>query len=95
MTLRLAMFVTAAGLGLGACSTPLDAPLSPSFGVAAATLQSQAIPPAPDPGPRASSAARGVAAIRRYEAGEVKEAETQAASQLGASSLSTAIAPTP
>ncbi|HVI31059.1 hypothetical protein [Phenylobacterium sp.] len=84
MTLRLAP--AAAALGLCACSTaplgaPLDAPLSSSFGVAAATLGRQAAAAAPSAGgPAASSGARGAEAIRRYEAGEVRPLEPQGAS---------------
>ena len=89
MRLRLASSVAAA-LGLCACSTapmgaPLDAPLSSSFGVAAATLGRQAIAAAPAAaGPAASSGARGAEAIRRYEAGEVRPLEPEGASGGGA-----------
>jgi hypothetical protein len=57
--------------GAGACQTPVDAPPSPTFGQAVASLQSQIIPADLGAEPPESSAARGVAAIKRYEAGKV------------------------
>ena len=64
--------LAAVTLALGGCAERIDAPLSPTFGLAVASLDSQIAHPGPvDPRPPVSSGARGVAAIRRLEAGKV------------------------
>ncbi|WP_309089130.1 hypothetical protein [Phenylobacterium sp.] len=69
-------------LPLAACSTPIDAPLSPTFGQAVASMQSQIIPAEVSDLPPESSGRRGVEAIRRFERGEVRKVETQSTSTL-------------
>ena len=74
---------------LAGCAEHIDAPLSPTFGVAVATLDSQIVNPGPvDLRPPTSSAARGVLAIRRYEAGKVI-APAAATSEISAHAEST------
>jgi hypothetical protein len=91
----LALLFGAAVLVLAGCSGHLDAPLSPSFGLAVASMQAQIVPPQRiSDQPPETAAARAAAAIRRYEQGRPKVAETQATSAVGASSLS-APAPAP
>jgi hypothetical protein len=80
-TLISLVFVAAAG----GCASPLDAPLSPTFGAAVASLEAQIIPPtAATEQPPQGSGARGVAAIRRYERGEPKTAGESATSNVSA-----------
>jgi hypothetical protein len=68
---------------LGACSsTPLDAPLSATFGQAVASMRTQIIPsPETEELPQ-GSAARSAAAIARYQSGEVKPLEAHSTSEL-------------
>jgi hypothetical protein len=68
--------------GLAACQTPLDAPLSPTFGMAVASMQSQIVPVPESDLPPEGSAARSAAAIARYEKGEVKKLEAQRTSDV-------------
>lgn len=56
---------------LAGCAERIDEPLSPTFGVAVASLQSQIVAAPVSLEPPVGSAARGVLAIRRYEAGKV------------------------
>lgn len=81
--MRTILPVFLAAAGLCGCAAPLDAPLSPAFGEAVATMRAQVIPVAMSDLPPETSGARGVAAIRRYEKGEVKRLETQATSEIG------------
>jgi hypothetical protein len=62
--------------GLTGCAERADAPLSPTFGMAVASLQAQIVPPAAVPGPAQSSAARGIVAVTRYERGQPRALET-------------------
>lgn len=74
---------------LAGCAAPGGEAPSPNFGRAAASLQSQWTPAAadaPEDTPADSSAARGVAAIRRYEKGEPKPLEAAATSAQSGSS---------
>ncbi|RAK60808.1 hypothetical protein DJ021_13815 [Phenylobacterium hankyongense] len=91
MRTLLPVFLAAAGLC--GCAAPLDAPLSPAFGQAVATMQAQVIPVAVSDLPPESSAARSVAAIGRYEKGEVKRLETQATSVIGGYATTTTGSP--
>jgi hypothetical protein len=63
--------LAAVAAGCSSTASAVDAPLSPTFGVAVASLQAQIVPATTD-GPLTSSAARGASAIRRYERGEPK-----------------------
>jgi len=69
--------------GLAACTTPLDAPLSPTLGQAVASMDVQIIPAPADDRPPESSGARGVAAIKRYETGRVKQPRGAGTSEIG------------
>jgi hypothetical protein len=82
--MRILILVPLCAAGLVGCAAPLDAPLSPNFGLAVASMQAQVIPVAVSDLPPESSGARGVAAVRRYEKGEVKKLETQSTSVIGA-----------
>ena len=70
-------------LALGACTTPLDAPLSPTLGQAVASMDAQIIPPTGIDLPPESSGARGVAAVGRYERGRVKQPPASGTSAIG------------
>jgi hypothetical protein len=76
------VLVLAACCVASACSTPVDAPLSPTFGQAVASMQSQIIPVEVSELPPEGSGARGAAAIARYQKGEVRKLETQTTSAL-------------
>jgi hypothetical protein len=75
---------------LAGCATPLDAPLSPRFGEAVASMQAQVIPAAISSAPPQDPGARAVAAITRLQKGEVRKPESPATSTVGAA---TAMAP--
>lgn len=84
------LIILAGGLACAACSTPLDAPLSPTFGQAVASMQSQIIPaPVSLEAPEGSGAV-GAAAIARMERGERRKLETQGTSDLQAGAASSA-----
>ncbi|RAK52535.1 hypothetical protein [Phenylobacterium deserti] len=70
-------------LALGACTTPLDAPLSPTLGQAVASMDAQIIPPTETDLPPESSGARGVAAVDRYQRGRVKQPPVTGTSEVG------------
>lgn len=76
-----------AALLAAGCAERIDAPLSQTFGVAVASMDSQIVPAPVDPRPPVTSAARGVAAIRRYETGKVA-APVASTSNVSASSVS-------
>ncbi|MDB5466592.1 MAG: hypothetical protein JWQ46_1354 [Phenylobacterium sp.] len=70
-------------MGATACANSLDAPLSPTFGQAVASLQSQIVPASVSTEPPVSSGARGAAAIQRLEKGQVMQPDYGATSALG------------
>jgi hypothetical protein len=74
--------ILAAALGAAACQTPLDAPLSPTLGLAVATMQHQIVPTPVTDAPPEGSAARSAAAIDRYVRGEVTPLEQPNTSDL-------------
>jgi hypothetical protein len=82
--MRILILVPLCAAGLVGCAAPVDAPLSPTFGQAVASMQVQVIPVAVSDLAPESSGARAVAAVRRYEKGEVKRLETQSTSAMGA-----------
>jgi hypothetical protein len=88
---RLMKLVALAALcaAAGGCQTPLDAPPSPTFGQAVASMQSQIIPAEVSNEPPESSAARGVAAIERYEAGKVDPLQNTTTSNVGSQGAAT------
>ncbi|WP_395670241.1 hypothetical protein [Phenylobacterium sp.] len=67
-------------LGLGGCVESIDAPMSPTFGQALASMDAQIVRSPMSDLPPESSGAVGVAATMRYQKGEVKKPETQATS---------------
>jgi len=80
----------AAALALAGCAERIDAPLSPTFGVAAASLDSQIAHPGPvDLRPPVTSGARAVLALRRYETDKVIQPANSSTSEVSASSVST------
>ncbi|HEV2530975.1 hypothetical protein [Phenylobacterium sp.] len=68
---------------LAGCAERLDAPLSPTFGQAVASMDAQIVPATPGDAPPEGSAARGVAAIRRYEKGQPRPLEPASTSTQG------------
>lgn len=75
-------FVFAGCAVLAACATPVDAPLSPTFGQAVASMQSQIISTEVSELPPESSGMRAAAAVTRYHKGEVRKLEAQSTSAL-------------
>lgn len=73
-------------LSVSACETPsAEGPLSPVFGLAVASMNNQIVNPGPpSEEPPEGSAARGDAAIRRYEAGRVRPLENSPTSKVSA-----------
>lgn len=82
--MRTLMLLAAGLLGAG-CTTPLDAPLSPTFGQAVASMQSQIIPAEVSLEPPPSSGRRAADAIGRLERGEVKQPDVQSTSDIAVS----------
>lgn len=76
------MAVCAAGLSGCATQQNLDAPMSPEFGRAVASMETQIIPVRVSDQPPASSGAVGTAAVNRYLKGEVYKPETQSTSNV-------------
>jgi hypothetical protein len=86
-----ALLLTAASLA--GCAERLDAPLSPTFGQAVASMDAQIIPAPATEAPPEGSAARGVAAIRRYEKGQPRPLEAAGTSAQGGAYASPQDAP--
>jgi hypothetical protein len=68
---------------LGGCIDSIDAPLSPTFGQAVASMDSQIIPAAVSSEPPPANGARAASAIGRLEKGEVYKPQTQNTSSIG------------
>jgi hypothetical protein len=68
--------------GIGACATPTDAPLSPTFGEALASMDRQIIPVAVSDLPPEDSGARATLAIQRGDKGEPKQPTLQGTSNM-------------
>jgi hypothetical protein len=75
--------VCALGLGLCGCVQSVDAPMSPTFGQAVATMDTQIIPTHVSDQPPASSGEVGAAAIGRYQKDQVYKPETQSTADVG------------
>jgi hypothetical protein len=81
-------------ISLSACSTPIDAPMSTTFGEAVATLDKQIIPPpVPNDAPPESSATRGVLAVHRYERGEPRRPDTYSTSAVSSMAVTSGAGP--
>jgi len=80
--MRTLILISACAAALGGCAQSIDAPLSSTFGQAVATMDSQIIPAPISDLPPSSSGAVAVAAIGRYEKGEVIKPESQSTSTL-------------
>jgi len=80
--MRTLILISACAAALGGCAQSIDAPLSSTFGQAVATMDSQIIPAPISDLPPSSSGAVAVAAIGRYEDGEVIKPESQSTSTL-------------
>lgn len=68
--------------GLCGCVQSIDAPLSPTFGQALASMDSQIIPAAVSSLPPPANGARAATAIGRLEKGQVYKPETQNTSSI-------------
>ncbi len=77
------------------CDTPLQEPLSPSFGAAVASLDVQILPSDPNPAPPPGSGAVGAAAVARYQTGHVIEPNSAGTSEVGHELGSATPAPNP
>lgn len=84
--MRKLILASICALGLAGCASSVDAPLSPAFGKAVATMDTQIIPTQISDQPPAGSGALGVAAIDRYEKDKTYKPEVQATSALIAAS---------
>lgn len=87
--------IAALGAAAAACQSPMDEPMSPTFGRAVASLDAQIIPAAPDPRPPEGSAAVGVGAIRRYEHDAVKAPPSVYTSSVGSQMSNAPASPAP
>lgn len=83
--MRTLILASVCAIGLCGCAQSIDAPLSPTFGQAVASMDSQIIPAPVSDQPPPSSGARATAAVGRYEKGEVYRPETQNTSTLAGS----------
>jgi hypothetical protein len=82
--MRTLILMSVCAVALCGCAESLDAPLSPIFGKAVASMDAQIIPtPISDQAP-SSSGAVGVAAIARYEKGQVYKPASQSTSSVSA-----------
>ena len=80
--MRTLILLSACAIGLCGCAQSLDAPMSPVFGKAVATMDTQIIPtPVSDEAPTGSGV-HGTNALGRYDADKVYKPETQATSAL-------------
>lgn len=85
--MRTLLIATVCAAALSGCSAHIDGPLSPVFGKAVATMDTQIIPaPISDKQP-AGSGAQGAAAIDRYQKDQVYKPETQATGSLASSGM--------
>jgi hypothetical protein len=84
--MRTFLLVSVCAAGLCGCADSVDAPLSPTFGQAVASMDTQIIPAPISDQPPAGSGEVGVAAVGRYDHGQVKPPETQTTSSSGGSS---------
>jgi hypothetical protein len=82
--MRNLIVISVCAAALCGCAQSLDAPMSPTFGRAVASMDAQIIPAPISEEQPPSSGARAAAAIGRYEKGEVYKPETQATSSAGA-----------
>ncbi len=80
--MRKLILASLCALGLAGCVGSVDAPLSPTFGKAVATMDTQIIPVRVSDQPPPSSGALAAAAIDRYEKDKVYKPETQATSAM-------------
>jgi hypothetical protein len=78
--MRTLILISVASALLGGCADNVDAPLSPTFGKAVASMDAQIIPAPVSEEPPSSSGARAAAAVGRYDRGEVYKPETQSTS---------------
>jgi hypothetical protein len=69
--------------GICACNTPIDAPMSPTFGEAKASMNEHVIAQGPPSElPPTSSGVRAAAAIERYLRGDPKAPQAQSTSDV-------------
>lgn len=86
--MRTLILISVCAVGLCGCAQNLDAPLSPTFGTAVASMDTQIIPTPISDVPPSSSGVVGAAAIGRYEKGQVYKPQTQNTSSVGGYSSS-------
>ncbi|CAN7382429.1 hypothetical protein LJR225_002386 [Phenylobacterium sp. LjRoot225] len=75
--MRTLILMSVCAVGLCGCAQNLDAPLSPTFGRAVASMDTQIIPTPISSEPPSGSGVHGAAAIGRYDKGQVYKPETQ------------------
>lgn len=80
--MRTLILMSICAVALGGCVESLDAPLSPTFGKAVASMDAQIIPTPVSDQPPPSSGVVGVAAIGRYEKGQVYKPASPATSSV-------------
>jgi len=76
------LLIVALCTGVGACETPTDAPMSPIFGQAVASMDRQIIPVAVSDLPPEDSGARAALGIARADRGEPKQPNVQGTSSM-------------
>jgi hypothetical protein len=81
--MRTLLLMSVCAAGLGGCADNVDAPLSPTFGQAVASMDTQIIPAPISDQPPASAGEVGAAAVGRYYHGQIKAPETQSTSSGG------------
>ncbi|CAN7415436.1 hypothetical protein LJR219_002648 [Phenylobacterium sp. LjRoot219] len=74
--MRTLILTSVCAVGLCGCVQSIDAPLSPTFGQAVASMDTQIIPVRPSDQPPSANGARAASAIARLEKGEVYKPET-------------------
>jgi hypothetical protein len=84
--MRILILASVCAAGLCGCAQSVDGPLSPIFGKAVASMDTQIIPVAVSEEQPSSSGVIGVAAVGRYEKDQKKEVETQNTSKIGGAS---------
>lgn len=85
--MRTLILASLAAIGLSGCVQSVDAPMSPTFGQAVATMDTQIIPAKVSDEPPSTSGAAAAAALGRYEKGQVYPPETQSTSSIGSANM--------
>lgn len=86
--MRTLILAAVCAAGLCGCVQSIDAPLSPTFGQALASMDTQIIPVRPSAEPPSANGARAASAIGRLEKGEVYKPETPNTATIGGAGMS-------